>query len=676
MNLPIDERGHAEDEDGDTFPFVIDEHTESCAPHRTLAVLKQALGSYSLSSVPCGLASTMTSTTEESASEQHSILWTRQSGCNTLISEGNLAHTLVPSVQTSPQVNSDSDQVDKSTQPKTKNALIQKQTQVVVIVPGREEQRGDMDSRQVSASVGERLTESGSCNSTNCPDGDILTDTDTRSESHYPALSIMETVNLRGTTGGETQSFSISSVPCGLASTMASTAEDPASEQHSILWMRGSGCNTLISEGNLAPTLVPSVQISQVNSDSDQVEQSTPKTKDDPIEKQTQVVVVVSGREEQREDMDSQQVSVSVGERLTASGSCNSTNCTDGDILTTTDTQSESHYPALSIMETVNLRGTTGGETQSFSKLMYEAGSIEECHTESEHRHEERNESLDPPWSCRREFLERVCASRSEGAYVNDKGFVNYAAFPQSNPKHDQSPMPSTVQKRAEGNAWHGVLDRATVGQLGDDSFIASVRLTTPLSLQDIRATIANPELLTDWFEPIEKIYVSSVPSTPCKETERVYDGEWIEASTSALVLPKGQHACLHRFLSSMRRSFGFPLIANVSIFVERQSNQVVLKIGPYGSFNAIHTLSVHDVYEDDRAETQNHSGSGLVVTDVIYLEKDEETDGCCGLLDCCRSRQCDLLRDLACQAAASLDMLRVLVAWDSRGFSADRGGW
>jgi len=517
MNLPIDERGHAEDEDGDTFPFVIDEHTESCAPHRTLAVVKQALGSYSLSSVPCGLASTMTSTTEESASEQHSILWTRQSGCNTLISEGNLAHTLVPSVQTSPQVNSDSDQVDKSTQPKTKNALIQKQTQVVVIVPGREEQRGDMDSRQVSASVGERLTESGSCNSTNCPDGDILTDTDTRSESHYPALSIMETVNLRG---------------------------------------------------------------------------------------------------------------------------------------------------------------TTGGETQSFSKLMYEAGSIEECHTESEHRHEERNESLDPPWSCRREFLERVCASRSEGAYVNDKGFVNYVAFPQSNPKHDQSPMPSTVQKRAEGNAWHGVLDRATVGQLGDDSFIASVRLTTPLSLQDIRATIANPELLTDWFEPIEKIYVSSVPSTPCKETERVYDGEWIEASTSALVLPKGQHACLHRFLSSMRRSFGFPLIANVSIFVERQSNQVVLKIGPYGSFNAIHTLSVHDVYEDDRAETQNHSGSGLVVTDVIYLEKDEETDGCCGLLDCCRSRQCDLLRDLACQAAASLDMLRVLVAWDSRGFSASRGGW
>ena len=247
---------------------------------------------------------------------------------------------------------------------------------------------------------------------------------------------------------------------------------------------------------------------------------------------------------------------------------------------------------------------------------------------------------------------------------------------------------------------------RTSVERLSSDSFRATCVLPFPCSIEEVIDTMSNPNLLDAWFEPVrmrqklegsaveavvvtrddtawrrrqQRIHVSpdgpnmmdrddtEVEAEVEVETDRVYDGEWVEVAAPSLVPPAS--SCAHSVLDNLRSCLGFPRAGGVAMFIERARGRLSLTVGPYGGgMVALHSIEVREVASDEGL------GVGVVITDRVWLEQgidasfDTEPDlvdfllSCgdtCHLLERCYSPS---LTDFVSQTAASLDSLRDLV--------------
>ena len=223
---------------------------------------------------------------------------------------------------------------------------------------------------------------------------------------------------------------------------------------------------------------------------------------------------------------------------------------------------------------------------------------------------------------------------------------------------HLLSNSPSNTQ---QGNT---PLDRAreTVDAIieDDQSFQVSMTLDANCTVQGVMRILGDPQLLRLWCDPIEALVVTrsstdsyteensaanNTVSPPrrsgeqaCNErdSDREYEGEWIEATTTALDSPPSSMGFLYSVGQSMMETIGFTSYGRITMFVERLHGRVGLSIGPFhGGISASHAITVS--MEDGRVK----------VTDRVRLIRDEQDMSMssffmCGAFDCCLN-QCML---------------------------------
>lgn len=167
-------------------------------------------------------------------------------------------------------------------------------------------------------------------------------------------------------------------------------------------------------------------------------------------------------------------------------------------------------------------------------------------------------------------------------------------------------------------------------------------------TVDDVMEVISNTDLLSLWCDPIETLIVTSNSSdssslpisvddnetrrntensdfsrsgTFFEDNERVreYEGEWIEATTSALESPSGSASFIFNAGQSILQSLGFASYGRITMFIERRRGHIGLTIGPFhGGIHASHTISVS---EDATAS----NGGRIRIVDRVRLTYDEE---------------------------------------------------
>ena len=196
---------------------------------------------------------------------------------------------------------------------------------------------------------------------------------------------------------------------------------------------------------------------------------------------------------------------------------------------------------------------------------------------------------------------------------------------------HLLSSSPSSTQ---HGNT---PLDRAreTVDAVIEDDQTFEVSMTLNGTIQGVMRILGDPQLLRLWCDPIEALVVtsssteSSANESPSprrsaerpnneRDTDREYDGEWIEATTTALGSPPSSIGFLYGVGQSVMESLGFASYGRITMFVERRHGRVGLSIGPFhGGISASHAITVS-------IDGTNKSGQ-VKVTDRVRLVKDEQ---------------------------------------------------
>jgi hypothetical protein len=177
---------------------------------------------------------------------------------------------------------------------------------------------------------------------------------------------------------------------------------------------------------------------------------------------------------------------------------------------------------------------------------------------------------------------------------------------------------------------------------------------------------IGNPNLLKMWCDPIQTLLVTSSSdgtrnSSSSVTTEgnrgREYEGEWIEATTTALESPPSNMGLIYSAGQSVLETIGFVTYGRITMFVERRRGQVGLTVGPFsGGIHAAHTISVFE------------EGGQIRIVDRVRLNKEEEEVSIariflCGMLDSCFS-SCLLpsIGGYLDQVTSSMARLRILV--------------
>eukprot|EP00529_Nitzschia_sp_RCC80_P014962 CAMPEP_0113459876 /NCGR_PEP_ID=MMETSP0014_2-20120614/10691_1 /TAXON_ID=2857 /ORGANISM="Nitzschia sp." /LENGTH=715 /DNA_ID=CAMNT_0000351499 /DNA_START=260 /DNA_END=2405 /DNA_ORIENTATION=+ /assembly_acc=CAM_ASM_000159 len=237
--------------------------------------------------------------------------------------------------------------------------------------------------------------------------------------------------------------------------------------------------------------------------------------------------------------------------------------------------------------------------------------------------------------------------------------------------------------------------------------------LSHSISVDDVMKIVANPDLLRLWCDPIETLIVTSNSSSSMTEgtssvssasshaaspqrindrgggvesgdvdnsngntssspdrpvSAREYEGEWIEATTTALDSPpsSGVGGYMYQAGQSLMESLGFASYGRITMFVERKRGHVSLTIGPfYGGIYATHSVRVLN-------ESGNNLGINRVrVVDRVRLKRSGDHDGDlgiaglfgCGVFESCLS-QCVLpsVDGYVEQVRTSLGRLRLLV--------------
>lgn len=204
-----------------------------------------------------------------------------------------------------------------------------------------------------------------------------------------------------------------------------------------------------------------------------------------------------------------------------------------------------------------------------------------------------------------------------------------------------------------------------------DQSFEVSMEFPGPCTMRDVMTIVGNPELLRMWCDPIQSLVVTSTSdgsgnSGMQRDDRREYEGEWIEATTTALESPPCNAGYIYSVGQAVFDALGFASYGRITMFVERRRGQVGLTIGPFsGGIHASHTISVSD------------EGGRVSIVDRVRLTRDMEGASMsslflCGVLDSCLLSSC-LMPSLAAymkQVSTSMARLRILV--ESGGLSPD----
>jgi len=172
---------------------------------------------------------------------------------------------------------------------------------------------------------------------------------------------------------------------------------------------------------------------------------------------------------------------------------------------------------------------------------------------------------------------------------------------------------------------------------------------------------LGNPELLWMWCDPIRDLVITrssegsrsaSSSLRESKEDQRQYEGEWIEAASSPLILPSNVNR-LYSTSRSLATILGFPTYGRVTMFVERQRGQVALTIGPFpGNLEVCHKLTVQEVNQKIR------------IVDEVRVQSDSSSDneGLCGLFSVVEKCILPAVDDYMDQVLSSAARLRFLI--------------
>lgn len=196
-----------------------------------------------------------------------------------------------------------------------------------------------------------------------------------------------------------------------------------------------------------------------------------------------------------------------------------------------------------------------------------------------------------------------------------------------------------------------------------DHTFEVSMEIPDYSSFPRVMNVLGNPELLRLWCDPIQSLVVtstsdgSSSPSSP-RNDGREYEGEWIEATTSALESPPCPVGQIYRAGQAVFDALGCASYGRITMFVERRRGQVGLTIGPFsGGIQASHHIRVSE------------SDGRVRIVDRVRLTRDTEGASMashllCGVLDSCLLRPCLVpsVQSYMNQVATSMARLQILV--------------
>merc|ERR1712110_474804 len=102
-----------------------------------------------------------------------------------------------------------------------------------------------------------------------------------------------------------------------------------------------------------------------------------------------------------------------------------------------------------------------------------------------------------------------------------------------------------------------------------------------------------------------------SVPET---DQDREYEGEWIEATTTALETPSCKIGYMYEVGNRILETLGFGSYGRITMFVERSRGKISLDVGPFaGGIHASHTITVFQ------------QGEYTCVVDRVRLQQDSE---------------------------------------------------
>lgn len=248
--------------------------------------------------------------------------------------------------------------------------------------------------------------------------------------------------------------------------------------------------------------------------------------------------------------------------------------------------------------------------------------------------------------------------------------------------------------------------------------------LSHSVTIDNVMQIVANPDLLRLWCNPIENMVVTSNSSssattewtspvsssavshattkqkiddrgdvisgdndttngktnTPHRQSSaRQYEGEWIEATTTALDLPPSSvvGGYLYQTGRILLESLGFASYGRVTMFVERQRGHISITIGPFfGGINATHSIRIFHEVGNNGVNDRVH-----VVDRVRLTRRGDHASHYflasivgCGALEACLSH-CVLpsVDGYIEQVRTSLGRLRLLIESGSMFVDVDR---
>jgi hypothetical protein len=200
----------------------------------------------------------------------------------------------------------------------------------------------------------------------------------------------------------------------------------------------------------------------------------------------------------------------------------------------------------------------------------------------------------------------------------------------------------------------------ATASRTGETSFQVSVDIATTCSIQDVMDIVGNPDLLKMWCDPVPDLVITrssegarTEANRQQPQSDREYEGEWVEATTAQLVAPPNT-SCVYRTSRGVSSLLGFPTYGRITMFVERQRGQVGLTIGPFpGNMEVLHKIRI-----------QQLANRKIRIVDDARIQRDmgEPEVSLCGLMEVVERCLLPAVDDYMDQVLSSMARLRFLV--------------
>jgi len=177
-----------------------------------------------------------------------------------------------------------------------------------------------------------------------------------------------------------------------------------------------------------------------------------------------------------------------------------------------------------------------------------------------------------------------------------------------------------------------------------DDSFEVSLLLgeNSRCTVDDVMEVVSNTDLLSLWCDSIGTLIVTSNSSHSMSsditvdetrknvesggfrdgnERTREYEGEWIEATTSALESPSSSFSFILSMGQSILESLGCASYGRITMFTERKRGHVALTVGPFhGGIYASHSIYVS-------SEVVASNSRRIRIVDRVRLTHDDDDD-------------------------------------------------